>query len=379
MVNWRDLEHSLAGGSERYAWECALALRDAGASVDFLTAREHGQSAGTVTDGIRIRRRGRQLSFYPATLAHLIWERLRRRSYDAVIDPENGIPVFVPLVVPRRTAVVLVMHHVHQQQFLTYFTRPMSDVGRFLEHRLMPWVYRHAPTLVVSQSTHDEMVRQLGWDREVVLVPNGAYEAAVEADHVPPTDHQLVVLGRLAQHKRIDLVIRAFARLRDERPELRLDVIGRGPVEAELRALVEELGLQGLVTLHGFVSEEEKARLLCAATLQLCASDAEGWGQVVVEAAAYGVPTLARNVPGLRDSIRDGRTGWLIGHEDDAPEVVAADLLTAADTVLTALQDREERRRVAEECRAWAHGFTWARMHDQVVEVVTQELARRRR
>ena len=44
----------------------------------------------------------------------------------------------------------------------------------------------------------------------------------------------------------------------------------------------------------------------------MCASDAEGWGQVVVEAASYGMPTLARDVPGLRDSIRDGETGWLV-------------------------------------------------------------------
>lgn len=377
MVNWRDLEHSLAGGSERYAWECALALRDAGATVDFLTAREPGQSAGTTREGIRVRRRGRQLSFYPATLGLLLWQRLRRRPYDVVIDPENGIPVFVPLVVPRRTAVVLVMHHVHQQQFLTYFRRPMADFGRFLERRLMPWVYRGCPTLVVSQSTHDEMVRQLGWRREVVLVPNGTHADPGAAAHVPPGSDRLVVLGRLAQHKRIDVVVRVFAGLRTQRPGLRLDIIGRGPVEPELRVLVDELGLRDVVTLHGFVPEDAKAQLLRRATLQVCASDAEGWGQVVVEAASYGVPTLARDVPGLRDSIRHGRTGWLIGHEGDPPEKVADDLLEAAGAVLAALDDEAERRRVASECHAWARGFTWDRMHAQLVDVVTQERARR--
>lgn len=380
MVNWRDLDHSLAGGSERYAWECARALLAAGAEVDFLTAREEGQTSGAVVEGIRVRRRGGQLSFYAATLWHLVAQRVRRRPYDVVIDPENGIPAFVPVVVPRRTAVVLVMHHVHQQQFLTYFRRPMAEVGRFLERRLMPVVYRRTPTLVVSESTHEEMVRQLGWTRPVRLVPNGTpavepFEPTVDA--AP----RVVVLGRLAQHKRIDLVIRVFARLLAEDPRLRLDVVGRGPVEQELRELVDELGLgaDGSVTLHGFVSDEQKADLLRRATLQICASDAEGWGQVVIEAASYGVPTLARRVPGLRDSIQDGRTGWLVGHDQDPPDVVARDLLDGARRALSALAEPGQRERTAAECRAWARRFTWQAMREAVVEVVTAELDRRRR
>ena len=52
VVNWRDLDHSLAGGSERYAWEFARALRDAGAHVEFITARDAGQSRRDIRDGI---------------------------------------------------------------------------------------------------------------------------------------------------------------------------------------------------------------------------------------------------------------------------------------------------------------------------------------
>ena len=378
MVNWRDLDHSLAGGSERYAWECARALRDAGARVDFLTSREEGQSDGTVLEQIRVRRRGGQLSFYAATLLHVLVQRVRRRPYDVIIDPENGIPAFVPVVVSRRTAVVLVMHHVHQQQFRTYFRRPMAEVGRFLERRLMPLVYRDAPTLVVSESTHEEMVRQLGWRRPVRLVPNGT--AAVDGvDRSAADGSHLVVLGRLAEHKRIDLVVRVFSELCAERPDLHLDIIGRGPVEDRLHWLVDDLGLGESVTLHGFVSEDRKAELLSRATLQLCASDAEGWGQVVVEAASYGVPTLARRVPGLRDSIVDGRTGWLVGGQDDSPEVVVRELLAGARRGLGDLSDPAERERVGEQCRAWARRFTWDGMREQVVEVAVQELRRRAR
>ena len=379
MVCWRDLDHSLAGGAENYAWECARALRDAGATVDFVTAREAGQTTGTVREGIRVRRRGGQLSHYPATLAHLLARRLRGRPYDVVIDPEHGIPAFAPLVVSRRrTVVVLVMHHVHQQQFRTYFGRPLAEVGCFLERRLMPLVYRRTTTLVVSESTREEMRRQLGWQPPARLVPNGT--AAIGAvDRTAADGTRIVVLGRLAEHKRIDLVVGVFAQLHRERPELHLDVVGRGPVAPVLEDLVDRLGLREAVTLHGHVDEERKAELLRGATLQVCASDAEGWGQVVLEAAAYGVPTLARRVPGLRDSIRDGQTGWLVGHQDDGLEVVRRDLTEGARAALQALADPAERDRTGVRCRAWADSFTWAAMHAQVVDVVTDQLRRRDR
>ena len=121
-----------------------------------------------------------------------------------------------------------------------------------------------------------------------------------------------LVLGRLATHKRIDAVVRAVAVLAEERPAIRLDVVGQGPDRQRLADLVTELGVADRVVLHGFLPEADKARLLTEARLHLCGSDAEGWGQVVVESASYGLPTLARDVPGLRDSIRDGETGWLV-------------------------------------------------------------------
>lgn len=363
----------MAGGAERYAWECARALRDAGAEVDFLTAREAGQAPSAVRERIRVRRRGGLLSVYPATLLHLLGRRLRRRSYDVVIDPEHGIPAFVPLVLPRRTVVVLVMHHVHQQQFRTYFDRPMAELGRFLERTLMPLIYRRVPVVVVSDSTRAEMDRQLGWRPPTHLVPNGTAAVAYDGRGASDGTH-VVVLGRLADHKRVDAVVRVFAALHAEDPRLRLDVVGRGPVEPELRALVERSGLGEVVTLHGFLPEERKAEVLRRATLHVCASDAEGWGQVVIEAASYGVPTLARRVPGLRDSIREGETGWLVGEPDDTPETVVRDLTAAARSALAELADPAARDRTGELCRAWAGRFTWASMHDRMVGIVVDEL-----
>ena len=373
VVNWRDLGHSLAGGSERYAWEYALGLRDAGAQVDFVTARDAGQTRDARVDGIRIRRRGGAYTFY----LHAAWYFLTRRwLLDAVIDPECGIPTFSPLFVRRRTPVVLVVHHVHMKQFRTYFGPGMAAFGRFLESRMMPLVYRRATTVAVSESTREEMVSQLRWKGSIGLLRNGSGEPDWGCDVEAKDPHRVVALGRLVPHKRVDLVVRAVAALRAEIPDLRLDVIGRGPEDAALRDLVSELGLQDAVTVHGFLDEGDKQELLRAASLHVCASDIEGWGQVVIDAAAHGVPTIARDVPGLRDSIR-AETGWLV--PDRAPDLdaVLESITERMRSVLPQLESVEVRRRLAKECLAWADRFSWTHMHREGVALVTAALPRR--
>ncbi len=119
------------------------------------------------------------------------------------------------------------------------------------------------------------------------------------------------------------------------------------------------------VTLHGYLPDEERDAVLARSGLHVCASDAEGWGQVVIEAAAYGLPTVGRDVPGLRDSIVDGETGWLVEAEsgERLPEVLAERIRHA----VTVLGDDDERERLVAGCRQWASGFTWERMHTEAV------------
>ena len=376
VVNWRDPWHRLAGGSERYAWELALGLRDAGAQVAFWTARDRGQSAREDRDGIEVRRRGGAYSFYAGVWARLLLARLRRRSPDAVLDMDCGIPSFTPVLLGRRTAVVLVVHHVHQQQFRTAMRRPVSDLGRFLEGRAMPAVYRDVRTVAVSESTVAEMRDQLGWRGEVQVLHNGT-DPAPETD-VGPVPDRIVVFGRVVAHKRVDLVVRAAEEVRRRRSGLTVDVIGTGSELDRVREVVGECGLADVVRLHGFLGDADKSPALTQGILHVCASDAEGWGQVVLEAAAHGVPTLARDVPGMRDSVRDGVTGWLLPEPDrDSPDALVARLAAGIERTLTTLAEPATRASVAGECRAWAAGFGWDRTRADAVEIVADALGER--
>lgn len=376
MVNWRDLDHSLAGGSEHYAWEFARALREAGASVDFITARDRGQNRHDLVDGIRVVRGGNQLTYYLHAAVSLL---RRRRGLDLVIDPECGIPSWSPAYVGRRTAVILVVHHVHQDQFATYFPRPLAWLGQVLERVVMPRAYRGVRTLAVSPSTRAEMVERLGWTGPVEVLENGA--SLPPADRFDPAAQdpdRIAVLGRLVPHKRVDLVLRAVRDLAVQRPGLRLDVLGKGPEDDRLRSMAEELGIADRVHFHGFVTEERKWELLRRASLHVAASDSEGWGQVVIEAAGCGVPTVARDVPGLRDSVRPGETGWLVADDPDL-DTVGARLSAAVAQALDGLADPGERDRIHAACRAWAGRFGWARMRARAAAVAVEEVSASRR
>ncbi|HET6151925.1 MAG TPA: glycosyltransferase [Marmoricola sp.] len=368
VANWRDLDHSLAGGAERYAWELSLGLVEAGARVDFLTARDVGQSRTEMRDGIRIVRRGGRLSYY--VLAAL-WLLVRRGSVDAVVDLESGIPQFSPLVVSRRrTGLVLVVHHVHLDQFGLYFPAPVAWLGRFLEGTVMPRVYADVTTVAVSESTRQAMVTRLGWTGPISILHNGSNPPLAVSAAEEDTVDRVVVLGRLAPQKRIDLVIRAVAALQISRPALHLDIIGKGPDQERLAALVRDLDIEKHVTLHGYVTEAEKAALLGRSRLHVCASDAEGWGQVVLEAAGYGVPTLARDVPGLRDSIRDASTGWLLPEPATDLSAVQARLVVGIDEALAQLGDPELRADVSAAATAWAARFDWKNLRTGATALV---------
>src|SRR5262249_39105147 len=135
---------------------------------------------------------------------------------------------------------------------------------------------------------------------------------------------------------------------------LAVDVVGRGPGSAALAAAIAARGLTGAVQLHGFLPEAEKQAIVSGALLHLSTSQGEGWGLCVLEAAAAGVPTVAYDVEGLRDAVRDGEAGW-VGGGGGGGELME----DVTERAVPELADRARRAAVAAACRAWAARFSW--------------------
>ncbi|MCO1656172.1 glycosyltransferase family 4 protein [Pseudonocardia sp. S2-4] len=314
FLNWRDATHPEGGGSERYVHRIAEGLAAAGLRVTLLCAAHDEAPREEWVGGVRVLRRGGRFSVYPHGLLQLV--RLRPR---VVVDVQNGVPFGCPLV--ARSGVVVLVHHVHREQWRILFGRVVGALGWVLESRVAPRLYRRCRYVTVSPSTTDELVGLGVSRRRITVVPNGREPTPAVTAGTDPHP-RLVVLGRLVPHKRVEHAIEVVARLRERWPHLRLDVVGDGWWAPRLRERAAELGVADRVRFHGYVDEQTKHELLAAAWLHLCPSVKEGWGIVVTEAAGHGVPTVAyRSAGGVRDSVVDGRTGLLV---DDVDGLVSA-------------------------------------------------------
>jgi glycosyltransferase involved in cell wall biosynthesis len=164
---------------------------------------------------------------------------------------------------------------------------------------------------------------------------------------VPPF---FLYVGRLKRYKGLEVALRALVIARREVPELTLRIAGSGGDLARLKALTEEMKIQEAVRFVGYVSEEEKIALFRGAVANVFPSPKEGWGMTIVEAAICGTPSLASDSPGLRDSVQDGESGFLVPHGDAG---------VLAERMIALVRDSDLRARLGRGAAAFASSLTW--------------------
>jgi glycosyltransferase involved in cell wall biosynthesis len=360
ILNWRDRLHPEGGGSELYAEEVAGALARRGHRVTMFCAAHDAAPADEWTEaGVHIVRRGGRMTVY----LQAAWHHLRGRFGDhgVVVDVQNGLP-FLARLYARRPVVVLV-HHVHREQWRVVLGRTLASFGWWVESWLSPRVHRNCRYVTVSEVSRTELA-ELGVDpARVTIVHNGT--PAVSGGPVPRTPYpSLLVLGRLVPHKRVEIALATLAALSTDHPGLTLTIAGRGWWLEPLRAEAERLGVADRVVFAGFVDEAAKHRLLASSWVHLVPSLKEGWGLSVIEAAAHGTPSVAfTDAGGVAESIVDGETGSLAEGVDDFVRRTGA-----------LLRDDVARARTGAAARRHAAGFTWeqtARRFAAVLDEVT--------
>jgi glycosyltransferase involved in cell wall biosynthesis len=344
VLNWRDLRHPQGGGSEVFVEQIARRIAAGGRKVTVFCGAYEGAARDEVVEGVRYLRRGSWRTVYLwAALYHLMG---RFGPHDVVVDVQNAIPFFSPVYCGR--PVVVLVHHVHREQWGMIFSRRTSRIGWWVESRLAPWLYRRATYVTVSEASRDDLAG-LGVDpARVEIVHNGAPSPVTPAPTARTPQPSVAFLGRLVPHKRIEFVLRAAADLRPEFPKLSIRIAGQGAWESRLMEEAQRLGVADLVSFDGFVGEAEKNRLLRESWVLAMPSVKEGWGLAVMEAAAQGTPTVASRSGGLAESVVDGETGVLA---DDYDEFVAGLRRVLASPAL--------RERLGAAARERAAGFRW--------------------
>lgn len=355
-LNWRCIRHPQAGGAEINLFEQARRWVDDGHEVTIFCAdpgRTCAPKRDEVVDGIVIRRRGGRFTVYLWACWFLLWHD---REFDRILDVGNGIPFFAPLFTAK--PVILLIHHVHARQWFSEFQYLIALIGWFLERWGISRVYRRTPVIAVSPTTRDALVAMGLEPTQLRVVYNGIAMPTMSATP-RMANHRIAYVGRIKRYKRLDRLVFALLALRDEFPDIHLDIAGDGDARIELESLIKRLNVTEHITIHGYVDELTKAEILRSASVFATPSMQEGWGLSVIEANTFGCPAVAYNVSGLRVSIVHGKTG-LLADDDRA----------FRESIATLLRDTELRDRLGAAAIDWARGFSWDQCARQTLAIM---------
>jgi glycosyltransferase involved in cell wall biosynthesis len=285
---------------------------------------------------------------------------------DVIYEDFNKLPLFTPIL--TKCPKLIQMHHL----WLNSIFREESFFAAiivWLGEQTLRFIYRKEQFAIVSDSAKKELKTYGIKNEHIEVINNG-----IDSDfYIPSTERDiekngkyLLYIGRLQKYKGVLDICEAFAKISPKYPDLKLKIAGSGPFRKKLENRIIKHNLQDKILLLGFISEEEKLRLLQHAFLIVQPSYKEGWGLTVIEANACGVPVVANNAPGLCDSVSDGKggypqTGFLykFGDIDDA-----------AKKIEEFLQNPKIYAEISANCRAWAEKFNWETASKQTFELL---------
>ena len=315
--------HPSVGGVEELTRRLASQFKAQGHYVEIWTGRRDDEAwpAEDDVDGIRVLR-----STFPAPrmdvlalitfLGRAAWEMLRllreiRRVRPDVINVQcfstNGIYATalsaltgIPLVVSLHGETVMDDNRIY-------------DHSAFLRTGLRLGLRRAAAVTACSRFTLNDAVR-FGLDpHEGEVIFNAVSLDEVEQQAVSlPFPHFVLAMGRVVDNKGFDLLLRAWALLGDELPDVGLVIGGDGPALPALRRLAEELGLTDRVVFPGRLSRSEVGWAMAAAEVFVMPSRVEPFGIVALEAWRAGTPVIVSCLGGAPEFVTDGVTGLVV-------------------------------------------------------------------
>ena len=210
--------------------------------------------------------------------------------------------------------------------------------------------------------------------QRIGIVPYAVPHELADADPPPLTSHRILSIARLVPKKGLADSLRAFAGAREALgADWRYQIVGDGPLLAELEALADGLGIRTAVDFSGYLSRAETLRALREASIFILASrtapsgNTEGTPVSILEAASLGLPVVSTLHAGIPETLpsEGPAEGWVVGEED-----VSA--LTAA---LVRLSGLDARRRWGDRCRDWVRVRHSPQVHIERTRAVLEQLA----
>ncbi|MCX6154534.1 MAG: glycosyltransferase family 4 protein [Candidatus Kapabacteria bacterium] len=362
VINWQCIKNPLGGGAEVHLHEIFKRVAALGHEVTLFCCEVEGLPKEEIIDGLRTIRHGSR-SLFNFHVPLMYWKRFSHENFDIIVDDINKIPFYTPLFV--RKPLLAISHHFFGKSIYRE-ANFIAGTYVYLCEKLIDFIYKKTPFAVVSQSTLEEFLER-GFDSShFSIVPNAIHQAEYPMEIDQKEEFPVIsYFGRLKKYKSVDHLFYAFARVKEKFPDAMLHILGRGDFRPFLEELSIKLGIERSVVFFGFVSDEDKVRLLSKVHCMVNTSMKEGWGITNIEANACGTPVISANVPGLRDSVNEGQSGLLYKY---------GDINDLTDKLLSLLSNKDLQNHLNHGSIEWASQFSWQTSAELMVKTMEKAL-----
>jgi len=313
------------GGAERWYRNLAERLAAEGHDVTYLTLTQWDADDAPDLPGVEVVTAGPRLELYVGDrrkigpplrfgIGAFLHLARRGRRYDVVHTASFPFFSLLAAAVLRPVGRYRISCDWHEVWSRDYWLDYLGGTGGRIGWLVQRLCARAPQTAYAFSRLHAERLRHIGLRGDVTVL-TGEYAGSLEPPAPTPaaTPPTVVYAGRMIPEKRAWLVVDAIASARERIPELRGRIFGEGPEHERVAARIAELGLQDAIELPGFVETEELDRAMREALCVVQPSSREGYGMVVVEASAHGVPAIV--VEGDDNAavelVDEGRNGYV--------------------------------------------------------------------
>jgi glycosyltransferase involved in cell wall biosynthesis len=232
------------------------------------------------------------------------------------------------------------------------------------------WAIRHANAVITNSPENYEFVCQMRRDKgnchyinNGVRYPSDEELAELRKKHKKQDGIiNIVSAARLIPERRYDIVLRAFTKVRSQKDNVFLTIVGDGPDFERLKSLAVKLNLSGSVQFTGKVPHNEVFKYMASADIYVSATTVETHGSSVAEAAAYGLPAVVTRVGFPAELVVDGKTGFVVEPNDES---------VLAEAMIKLTQDAELRQKAGNDMRRRINelGLSWSACAEKTMEV----------
>lgn len=364
IFNWRDIKNPSSGGAEILTHEIAKYLVKKKNEVILFTSKFEGSSGTEDIDGVTIIREGHSIARYFFNSVHyLAFKRYKKRfegKIDLVVDEVHGLPFFTPWYVKEKK--VALVCEVAGDLWIKMFGLFFGTIGRMIEIFYLRFTYSAIPFIAISNSAETDLVRNGVNRKNITVIPVGVSIPRILPKINREKNPTIIFLGRVSKSKGIEDVIPVMNKL-SAKYEIKMWVCGKQDpfYKEEFHELVRKNDLDSKITFFDYITEKEKFNLLSRSWILFHPSKTEGWGINVIEANSMGVPAVGYNVPGLQDSIKNGKTGLLTKEN-------SIDGLT--EMIERLIVDTKLYNQLSKEAVKWSKNFTWEKTGEKTWKIL---------